>query len=142
MPNCMIVACTSGQLLRNITPASQILAESHSLFPESQCGFRKLLGTFISLIIVNRMKEDVGFYDDPHFRTVLAICLDLKKAFPSLDWKSVQLTGEKLNLLGPVWKFLLDGHRNAQYIFGDGPGENCRLKNGCKEGCVSSFPKS
>ncbi|CAD7931783.1 unnamed protein product, partial [Amoebophrya sp. A120] len=119
------------------------LLESKGYFCPTQYGFRSARGTLESIMVFNRIREDLGHYSHHRSSKVLSTLVDLRKAFPSLNWRLV--TGV-MTCLGieesTCWQIINSSHRHAVHQFHDQetgiPGDSFTLTHGTKEGCVSS----
>ncbi|CAD7962128.1 unnamed protein product [Amoebophrya sp. A120] len=114
--------------------------EKQNFFPESQYGFRRGMGCHESLTVFHKLKSDFVHYQhgDGEKSTghLMPILIDLRKAFPSIDWRCVSATMKQLGLEeSALWKVMDSSHRNATYNLG---GDDFTLEHGCKEGCVTS----
>eukprot|EP00392_Amoebophrya_sp_AT5.2_P004602 g4610.t1 len=113
------------------------LLEDASFFDASQFGFRRKRGCLESLLLCGRLKEDMLHQRCDELHSVTAVFIDLRKAFPSTDWRLMQST---INALGlgesRCWANIQASHRSATHCFPGGV--PFRLPHGTKEGCVSS----
>eukprot|EP00392_Amoebophrya_sp_AT5.2_P002481 g2486.t1 len=113
------------------------LLEDASFFDASQFGFRRKRGCLESLLLYGRLKEDMLHQRCDELHSVATVFIDLRKAFPSTDWRLMQSTVGALGLGGSrCWANIQASHRSATHCFPGG--EPFRLPHGTKEGCVSS----
>ncbi len=110
--------------------------EAAEYFSATQYGFRRGRGCIDSLTLFNRMREDLKHYRYEAAMRTMVVLVDLRKAFPSLDWRLVTGVMTALGIAGTkTWEVLNASHRSARHGFG---GELFDLRHGCKEGCPSS----
>eukprot|EP00392_Amoebophrya_sp_AT5.2_P008883 g8911.t1 len=110
--------------------------EKANFFADSQFGFRRKRGTHDSLLVFNRLREDLKHYRFSSALRAFVALIDLKKALPSLDWRLVRLGIRALGVeQTKMWEVLDATHRCAEHSFGNGI---FRLEHGCKEGDPSS----
>ena len=139
-----IVVCSAlmkllGKVLGN---RLEIAAEKGDLFWPTNFGFRKGFGCADSLIVFSRLAEDLSKYRDSDlFMKVASVFVDLRKAFPSMCWNTVELVFKKLGLIevdggNRFWKGFQALHRSARYKFGKV--DTFTVPNGFKEGDVTS----
>eukprot|EP00392_Amoebophrya_sp_AT5.2_P013417 g13535.t1 len=110
--------------------------EETEFFHDSQFGFRRKRGTHDSMLVMNRLREDLKRYRFGSALRSMVCLIDLRKAFPSLDWKLVSTIVDGLGIKDTkLWQVLDATHRSATHSFGDG---SFTLEHGCKEGDPSS----
>jgi hypothetical protein len=117
------------------------IIERKELLLDTQFGFRKNRSTIEALVLMSRVMEDAAFYGaNSNSATPHGVFVDLKKAFPSLNWEIVTGLARVSGLEGkPMWNFLERSQRLANYTFKKGKEtEIVKTANGVKEGCVSS----
>eukprot|EP00392_Amoebophrya_sp_AT5.2_P003673 g3678.t1 len=99
-------------------------------------GFRRKRGCVDSLMLFNRLREDLSHYRFESALRIVVVLVDLRKAFPSLDWRLVVGVVRSMGLeKTKLWQVLNASHRSAKHGFG---GELFDLRHGCKEGCPGS----
>eukprot|EP00392_Amoebophrya_sp_AT5.2_P002861 g2866.t1 len=110
--------------------------EQVGFFQDSQFGFRRKRGTQDSMLVMNRIREDLRHYRFHSALRIMVILVDLRKAFPSLDWRLVTGVVEGLGIRKTkLWEVLDATHRSSTHSFGEG---SFSLEHGCKEGDPSS----
>ena len=88
-----IVVCTIfiklyARLLNN---RLNTIAEANKLFWDTNFGFTKNRSTADSILVFLRLTEDLAYYyNNGKFKKVIATLVDLRKAFPSLNWEMVK----------------------------------------------------
>ncbi|CAD7970085.1 unnamed protein product [Amoebophrya sp. A120] len=142
-PDCYRFLCVSPLVLKTIvkiyTDRLYFLLEQKGFFPSTQFGFRRGMGCLDSLTIFARLREDLEHYGEEEFFRIIAILVDLRKAFPSLDSRMMEKVAEDMGLSGTIcWEVLTASHRSAQHNFTSEVEKEFTLPHGCKEGCVSS----
>ncbi|MDP6736345.1 MAG: hypothetical protein QF732_07580, partial [Nitrospinaceae bacterium] len=127
--------------LANVKLAKLMTAEG--LLAGESYGFWKNVSTADAQIIYNRISEDLGFYDFPiaaldNLKLPLSSAVDQKKAFPSLDWRTVTAVIKRLGIEHTCfWRSLEKCHRASTFHFGTN-GLSCSAAHGLKEGCCTS----
>eukprot|EP00392_Amoebophrya_sp_AT5.2_P016747 g17043.t1 len=110
--------------------------EEANFFSDTQFGFRAKRGTQDSMLVMNRLREDMKNYRFSSAMRALVVLVDLRKAFPSLDWRLVRGVIQCLGIgRSKLWQILDATHRSAEHTFGEGV---FTLAHGCKEGDPSS----
>eukprot|EP00392_Amoebophrya_sp_AT5.2_P016759 g17055.t1 len=113
------------------------LLEDASSFDTSQLGSRRKRGCLESLLVCGRLKEDMLHQKCDELHSAAAVFIDLRKAFPSTDWRLMRSTINTLGLgSSRCWANIQASHRCATHLFPGGT--PFRLPHGTKEGCVSS----
>eukprot|EP00392_Amoebophrya_sp_AT5.2_P017721 g18128.t1 len=123
-------------LVRAMTERLYDALEEADFFHDSQFGFRRKRGTRDSMLVMNRLREDLKHYRFGSALRSMVCLIDLRKAFPSLDWRLVSTIVDGLGIRDTkLWQVLDATHRSATHSFGDG---SFTLEHGCKEGDPSS----
>ena len=115
----------------------------NGLMAESNFGFRPSYGCCDANLILSRMEEDlVKYLDVPGipsaFKRCFARLFDLRKAFPSADWRAITKVCHVIGFgkADKFWSALNSLHRCPLYKAGDN--NIFTLENGVKEGDVGS----
>eukprot|EP00392_Amoebophrya_sp_AT5.2_P018692 g19292.t1 len=123
-------------LVRVMSERLRNALEKSGFFSDTQFGFRRRRGTHDSMLIMNRLREDMKNYRLSDALRLFVVLVDLKKALPSLDWRLVRGVVASLGIEETkLWEVLDATHRSAEHTFGEG---FFRLEHGCKEGGPSS----
>ena len=102
-------------------------------FAEYEFGFRPGRSTADSILVMNRMREDLRRYGKTNLPTTLINLVDLRKAFPSLPWRIIEKMAEKTGIIETrLWKVIRSIQRDAIFKFDEEI--VVMLKNGLKEG--------
>lgn len=138
---CTIFITLFAKLLNNRLYS---IAANNTILWNTNYGFTKNRSCSDSILVFSRLTEDLAYYYDCNdFKKVVATLIDLRKAFPSLNWKTVQIIFQKLGIISAspgndkFWTAIHGLHRAALYNFGKDL-DPFTVDNGCKEGCVSS----
>jgi rubredoxin len=110
-------------------------------FGKTQFGFTRGKSCIDAMLVLNRMQEDLHFYDGcENTKVCHATLVDLRKAFPSLNQKTIDAFADRVGIGESfIYDFIKSVHREAQYEFcKDGKTATTRTINGLKEGCVGS----
>eukprot|EP00396_MALV-II-16_sp_LP-1_P000191 gene191-330_t len=120
------------------TRLTRMVEECGAIHPDTQFGFRAGLGTSYSLLMMSRLVEDCAeLMGMEEFAEVFSCFFDLRKAFPSLDSRSVDRAMDLLGLSATRgWAALRASHRNARFHFRDA--KSFANAHGLREGAVSS----